>query len=85
MGKDIGKCSRPQTFKLMDSEALIKDTGNSPILLSPLSFNTNSESRLVGPPQLASQRDKKRESSCWTMLPSKNKVENDGTEYLFFG
>ena len=28
----------------------------------------------IGPPQLASQKDKKRESSCRTILPSINKV-----------
>ena len=35
-----------------------------------------------GPPQTASQKDKKRESSRWTMLPSIDKVEDDGTECL---
>ena len=34
-------------------------------------------------PQLASQKDEKRESSCWTMLLSIDKVEDDGTECLF--
>ena len=38
----------------------------------------------IGPPQVASQKGKKRESSCRTMLPSIDKVEDDGTECLFF-
>ena len=38
----------------------------------------------IEPPQLASGKDEKKESSCRTMLPSIKKVEDDGTECLFF-
>ena len=37
----------------------------------------------IGLPQLASQKDKKRESSCRTMLLSIDKVADGGTECLF--
>ena len=83
-GNDIGKCSRPQTFfQLMDAGALM-------ILEIRRSFFHRCRSPLIakivniGPPQLARQKDKKRESSCRSMLSSLNKVEDDGTECLFF-
>ena len=89
-GNDIGQCSRPQTFfqlmnagapMIMEIRRFFFHRCRSPLIakIAPLIAKKN-----IGPPLLARQKDKKRESSCRSMLSSLNKVEDDGTECLFF-